>query len=65
VRMLGAIGTETFNSLLARWRREGRPLGWPELQEAYRAAQAAEEAAAEAKEQAERQARKEGPHESM
>ncbi len=42
--MLTAVGDEAFNSLLAKWRREGRALGWPELQEAYRRALAAEEA---------------------
>jgi hypothetical protein len=40
---LGSTAYQVFNDTLARWRREGRRIGWPELQEAYEIARAAEE----------------------
>jgi hypothetical protein len=37
--MMDQAATDRFNEILAQWRREGRQIGWPELQEAFRLAQ--------------------------
>ncbi len=40
MRMMDAEATERFNQILKEWRKEGRGIGWPELNQAARIAQA-------------------------
>jgi len=59
--MMDDEAVETFNAILARWRRDGRPIGWKELNEAARVAWEAQDARVRAREEEQERARREAP----